>query len=294
MIFPLLIQGDIGTEREELARSIHLEGNRRKGPFLKVQCGLHSEEELNELLLGRNGAFERSKGGILYLEDIEFLPLNTQADLTKVLQNAESQKLNNHEANVNSTCRIIASCRGGLIENVKDAQFNEALYFILTVLVLKLPNLSERKNDISLLIDQILDELNESRPSGLNISTKSLTPRARKILVEREWKANTRELRNVLQRAFLWGSEDSIDHADIWDAVSERPPASGALQDILDVDLESGIDLKMKLDEYADYMIDRALDQSGGNKSNAAKLLGFPTYQAFAYWVKRREKKKAN
>lgn len=292
--FPLLIQGDIGTEREELARSIHLEGHRRKGAFIKVQCGLHCEEELNEILVGKNGAFEQSKGGVLYLEDIEFLPLNIQTELTKVLQNAESEKLNNHETKVNSTCRVIASCRGELIENVKNAQFNEALYFILTVLVLKLPNLSERKSDISLLIDQIVDELNEGSPAGLNISKKSLTPRARKILIEREWKANTRELRNVLQRAFLWGSEDAINHDDIWDAVAERPPASGALHDILDVDLESGIDLKTKLEEYADYMIDRALDYSNGNKSNAAKLLGFPTYQAFAYWVKRREKKKAN
>ena len=90
----------------------------------------------------------------------------------------------------------------------------------------------------------------------------------------------------------MFSEGDTINEADIWDAVFETPPTTGALHDILDVSIEDGLDLKSKLEDIADHLIDRAIDHERGNKSNAAKLLGFPSYQAFAYWIKRREKKK--
>ena len=112
------------------------------------------------------------------------------------------------------------------------------------------------------------------------------------MLIQRDWPANTRELENSLKRAAVWSSDDIINEADIWDAVFETPPTTGALHEILDIRLEDGIDLKAKLGEIADHLIDRAIEHEGENRSNAAKLLGFESYQAFAYWAKRREKKK--
>ena len=193
---------------------------------------------------------------------------------------------------ITNTCRIIASSRKDLVQTVANNGFHEELFFALSVLVLKIPALRERRNDISPLIDQILEKINNESINEPGYQTKSLTPGARSVLIQRDWPANTRELENSLKRAAVWSSDDIINEADIWDAVFETPPTTGALHEILDIRLEDGIDLKAKLGEIADHLIDRAIEHEGENRSNAAKLLGFESYQAFAYWAKRREKKK--
>ena len=85
---------------------------------------------------------------------------------------------------------------------------------------------------------------------------------------------------------------DTISEADIWDAISESPPSAGPLHHIVDINIEDGVNLKSKLEEVADHLIEKAVTYTEGNRSNAAKLLGFDSYQAFAYWNKRLEQKK--
>jgi DNA-binding NtrC family response regulator len=290
--FPILIEGDIGTEKEEFARAIHFKGTRQEGKFIKVPCNLRDIDDLNTRLFGDDNAFDQAKGGIVYLDEVNSLPENLQGKLyEKLVSLANLEELGSAPILTN-TCRIIASSRKDLVQTVANSGFHEELFFALSVLVLKIPALRERRNDISPLIDQILEKINNESINEPGYQTKSLTPGARSVLIQRDWPANTRELENSLKRAAVWSSDDIINEADIWDAVFETPPTTGALHEILDIRLEDGIDLKAKLGEIADHLIDRAIEHEGENRSNAAKLLGFESYQAFAYWAKRREKKK--
>ena len=290
--FPILIEGDIGTEKEEFARAIHSKGTRQEGKFIKVPCNIHDIDDLRTRLFGDYNAFEQAKGGIVYLDEVNSLPKSLQGKLyEKIVSLFNIAELGSAPILTN-TCRIIASSGKDLIQTVASGGFHEELFFILSVLVLKVPALRERRNDISPLIDQILEKINSESVNQPGYQTKSLAPGARSVLIQRDWPANTRELENSLKRAAVWSSDNIINEADIWDAVFETPPITGALHEILEFDIEAGIDLKSKLEDVADYLIDRAIEKEGGNKSNAAKLLGFPSYQAFAYWIKRREKKK--
>jgi DNA-binding NtrC family response regulator len=290
--FPILIEGDIGTEKEEFARAIHSIGTRQEGKFIKVPCNLNDIDDLNARLFGDNNAFEQAKGGIVYLDEVNSLPRNLQGKLYEQIVSLTNLEELETAPILTNTCRVIASSRKDLIQSVASGGFHEELFFILSVLVLKIPALRERRNDISPLIDQILKKINSESTSEPGYQTKTLTPAARNVLIQRDWPANTRELENSLKRAAVWSSDNIINDGDIWDAIFETPPTTGALHDILEFDIEAGIDLKSKLEDVADYLIDRAIEKEGGNKSNAAKLLGFPSYQAFAYWIKRREKKK--
>ena len=110
--------------------------------------------------------------------------------------------------------------------------------------------------------------------------------------MQRDWPANKRELENSLRQAAVWSDRDTISEADIWDAISETPPSAGPLHHIVDINIEDGVNLKSKLEEVADHLIEKAVTYTEGNRSNAAKLLGFDSYQAFAYWDKRLKQKK--
>ena len=289
---PVLLEGEVGTEKEEFALAIHEEGPRKNGPFIKVACGSHDRGELNKLLFGEDNVFDQALGGTLYLDDINSMPANLQG---KVYAKISASKEINDIASTpikNNSFRVIASSHMNLVQSVANGSFHEELFFSLAVLVLKIPALRERRNDISPLVDQKLDKINNESAQEPGYQIKSLSPAARSVLIQRDWLANTRELENSLRRAAVFSEGDTINEADIWDAVFESPPSTSALHDILDVSIEDGLDLKSKLEDVADHLIDRAIDHENGNKSNAAKLLGFPSYQAFAYWIKRREKKK--
>ena len=289
---PVLLEGEVGTEKEEFARAIHEEGQRKKGPFIKVACGSRDHHELNELLFGEGNVFDQAMGGTLYVENISSLPTSLQGRLyAKISAPKEVGNIGSSPIMMNSF-RVIASSHNNLVQSVANGSFHEELFFSLSVLVLKIPALRERRNDISPLVDQKLEKINNESGQEPGYQAKSLTPAALSVLIQRDWLANTRELENSLRRAAVFSEGDTINEADIWDAVFETPPTTGALHDILDVSIEDGLDLKSKLEDIADHLIDRAIDHEGGNKSNAAKLLGFPSYQAFAYWIKRREKKK--
>lgn len=290
--FPILIEGDIGTEKEEFARAIHSNGTRQKGKFIKVPCNLNDVNDLNNRLFGNDNAFEQAKGGVIYLDEVNALPESLQGKLyEKIVSLTNLERLGSSPI-LTTTSRVIASSRKNLIQTVASGGFHEELFFVLSVLVLKIPALRERRNDISPLIDQILKKINSESINEPGYQTKSLTPAARSVLIQLDWPANTRELENSLKRAAVWSSDVTINDADIWDAVFETPPTTGALHDILNIKLEDGIDLKAKLGEISDHLIDRAIEYEEGNRSNAAKLLGFESYQAFAYWTKRRDKKK--
>jgi DNA-binding NtrC family response regulator len=288
---PVLLEGEVGTEKEEFARAIHTEGLRQKGPFVKIACGSHDQVELSHFLFGKDNVFDQSIGGTLYLEDIGALPASLQSKVYTQI-NASQDVENLGSSPITKSFRVIASNQNNLIQSVASGSFHEELFFALSVLVLKIPALRERRSDISSLVGQILENINSESTDEPAYQVKSLTPGARHVLIQRDWLANTRELENSLRRAAVWSAGSTITEADIWDSVFETPPTAGALHDILDVDIERGLDLKSKLEDVADHLIDQALVHEKGNKSNAAKLLGFPSYQSFAYWIKRREKKK--
>lgn len=303
---PILLEGEVGTEKEEFARAIHFEGPRKEGPFIKVSCRSLDEEELETFIfgkedpftkgtgmkLGEEDVFTKAKGGTLYFDDIGSLPPKIQAKLhSKLINDFEEVPQQSHSI-LSSTCRIIASSSNKLVNAVADGEFHEDLFFMISVLALKIPALRERRDDISPLIDQILNDINDQSSTEPGYAQKSISPAAKNILTQRDWPANKRELENSLRQAAVWSDRDTISEADIWDAISETPPSAGPLHHIVDINIEDGVNLKSKLEEVADHLIEKAVTYTEGNRSNAAKLLGFDSYQAFAYWNKRLEQKK--
>ena len=287
---PILIEGDVGTEKDEFARAIHDKGLRKERKFQKLSCNNTNIADLREKLFGQANIFKNAENGTIYFEDIHALPLALQSELCTKIKSDFRIPEENGAPRANNKYRLIASSCKNLVDQVADGLFHEELFFTLSVLVLQIPSLRERRNDISPLIDQILDQINSEDLNEIGSQVKRISPSARSVLIQRDWKANTRELENAIRRAAIWTDNDVISEDDIWDTIFEQRPTAGALHNILDVKIEKGFNLKAKLDEIAYYLIDRAVEHEKGNKSNAAKLLGFPTYQAFAYWEKRKKK----
>ena len=289
---PILLEGEVGTEKEEFARAIHFEGPRKEGPFIKVSCRSLDEEELETFIFGKEDPFTKAKGGTLYFDDIGKLPLKIQSKLhSKLISDLDKASQQAHSI-LKSTCRIIASSSNKLVTAVAGGEFHEDLFFMISVLALNIPALRERRDDINPLIDQVLNDITEQSSAEPGYVQKSISPAAKNILMQRDWPANKRELENSLRQAAVWSDRDTISEADIWDAISETPPSAGPLHHIVDINIEDGVNLKSKLEEVADHLIEKAVTYTEGNRSNAAKLLGFDSYQAFAYWNKRLEQKK--
>ena len=142
---PILLEGDVGTEKEEFARAIHFEGLRKDGPFIKVSCGSLDEEELDTFLFGEEDVFTKAKGGTLYFDDIGKLPLKIQAKLhSKLISDLDKAPQQAHSI-LKSTCRIIASSSNKLVNAVADGEFHEDLFFMISVLALNIPALRERR-----------------------------------------------------------------------------------------------------------------------------------------------------
>ena len=181
--------------------------------------------------------------------------------------------------------RVIAATNRNLFEEVGRGRFREDLFHRLAVAVLHVPPVRDRKGDLSLLIEKLLEHVNAESASQPGYEAKKLTAAARTLLLEHTWPGNVRELLNTLQRAAIWCGGSSIDDRDIQESL--LPAQHRAQSGILDRPLGNGLDLQELLDDVARHYMKRAIEESGGNKTAAAELLGLPSYQTFSNWVKR-------
>jgi DNA-binding NtrC family response regulator len=174
-----------------------------------------------------------------------------------------------------------------LIQEVSTDSFREDLFYRLAVAILHIPPLRERPGDTGLLIDRFLEVINKECALEPGFEPKSLSPAARNLLIKHNYPGNVRELQNTLWRAAIWSNGKRIEAEDVRTSLTVK--LQGSESAILALPLGNGFNLRELLGQVSKHYLKRALEESHGNKSMAAKLVGFPNYQTFDNWIKRHE-----
>ncbi len=276
----VLLAGESGIGKDLIARAIHQHSPRQDRPFVKISCSAIPENLMESELFGyekgaftgasasRVGKFEQADGGTVFLDEIGDVPPSIQVKLLRVLQEREFERLGSNKT-IAVDVRVIAATNQDLRAALEQGAFREDLYYRLNVVPINIPPLRERKEDISFLVEHFLAKYSEE--TGARI--QGLTPAALRKLSNYHWPGNVRELENILQRGMVLAKGPWIDASDIELDVSAPVTDSG--QAPL---LPPGL----TLEQYEQDLIREALRRAGGNKSQAARLLGL-TRNALRY-----------
>lgn len=217
----ILITGSNGTGKELLARHIHDNSGRASGPFIEVNCAAIPSELIESELFGhekgaftsaiktRKGKFEQAESGTLFLDEIGDMSLSAQAKVLRALQENRITRVGG-EKDLHVNVRVLAATNKDLSEEIKTGRFREDLYHRLCVIHLKLPSLSQRKEDIPELAQHFIKEIAEQ----MGMPSKILTPAAIEALSQLPWTGNVRELRNVIERLLIL-CDTSITEKDV-------------------------------------------------------------------------------
>ena len=293
---PVLIQGESGTGKELFARAIHRASTRNSKPFVAVNCGAIPQELVDAELFGhekgaftgataaRAGYFESADGGTLFLDEIGELPLASQVRLLRVLQEREVTRVGATRAK-SIDIRVIAATNRVLPDEIREGRFREDLFHRLAVGVLLLPPLRQREGDLNILIDSLLASINEEAASQPRYNHKKLDVAARNILIQHSWPGNVRELHNTLLRASIWAIGDKITAPDVAESIAVMVALKS--ETVLGRTLDQAISLPDIIGDVARHYLERAMAQTHGNKSEAARLLGIGSYQTLSNWLEK-------
>jgi DNA-binding NtrC family response regulator len=270
----VLITGESGTGKEVVARTIHFTGARAKAPFIPVNCTAIPEGLLESELFGhvrgaftgahasKRGLFEEATGGTLFLDEIGDMGAGLQGRLLRVLQDHEVRPVGGNQS-VKVDVRIIAATNKDLHDEMVAARFRQDLYYRLNVIPIHIPPLRERVEDIELLARACLRKLSPDR-------SRSLSPATIDLLRRRRWEGNTRELENAIERAVALSDREVLEPEDFPFTNGNAPHAVSRSDDLLAFALER----RMTLRELEDWYIHEVLESTGGNKVQAARILG--------------------
>ncbi|MEQ9500874.1 MAG: sigma-54 dependent transcriptional regulator [Deltaproteobacteria bacterium] len=287
----VLITGETGTGKERIAGAIHREGNRANRPFVAINCGAIPANLLESELFGyvkgaftdaqqdREGLFETATGGTLFLDEIAELPLQLQVKLLRALVEKEIRRVGATET-IPVDVRVVAATARPLKDLVKDGGFREDLFYRLNVVSIHLPPLRERAEDIPHLVQHFVRTV----AGRLGLANPEITDEAMNILTGYGWPGNVRELENAIERALVLSDGDGrITALDLDDRFepSEGPGAPTASIAIP----EDELSLKVVLPRVERTLIERALQETGGNRTKAATLLGI-SHRALLYKLK--------
>jgi DNA-binding NtrC family response regulator len=269
----VLLVGQSGTGKEEVAATIHELGRRKKQPFLPLNCGAVPPNLMESELFGHErgsftgaaqmhrGYFERASGGTLMLDEITEMPLDLQVKLLRVLETGLIMRVGG-DSQIEVDVRVIAASNRSPEAAVKEGKFREDLLYRLNVFPIPLPALKERNGDIELLAEHFLAQIN--RDEG---TAKRFSATARRRIAGYSWPGNVRELKNLIRREYILADEVvEMDALPAGGAVTASPaPESGAPE---------GIKVGMSLSDIERYFILATLEQCGGDKRKAAEVLG--------------------
>jgi len=266
----VLLLGESGTGKEVAARAIHNAGNRRNGPFIRLNCAAIPESLLEGELFGhergaftgavqaRPGKFELADGGTLLLDEISEMPLSMQAKLLRVIQEREFMRLGARES-TRCDVRIVATSNRNLQEEVRAGNFREDLFFRLNVIPMRLAPLRHRKDDIPLLINHFIRMFCAEN----NKPVMSLDDHALQSMVAHEWPGNVRQLQNVIERAVIMSHGNEVDSSQL-ELHDEMNREDGP------VEVKDDYTIR----EMEQELILRKLQRTGGNRTQAATELG--------------------
>jgi transcriptional regulator with GAF, ATPase, and Fis domain len=282
----VLLEGETGTGKDVLARSIHQISTRKDQPFVVVDCGAISYNLIESELFGhergaftgavaaRQGAFEIAGHGTVFLDEVGELPLDVQPKLLRVLESGEFRRVGGNKP-LHAEARIVAATKRNLKEEVERGKFREDLYFRLSVVPITVPPLRTRREDVPALVDQFLELARKRDPSA---SAISLTRETVSALAAHDWPGNVRELRNVLDRAIYIaaaGGEREIRLVDLpvspGSISGSQASAGNAGYPAFDSD-KSYREIRSDFEsEFERRYVAWLLDRHGGNISAAAR-----------------------
>jgi len=277
----VLIVGETGTGKELVARAIHRHSKRAPEPFVAVNCSAIPETLIESEFFGhekgaftdaresRPGKFEQADGGTLFLDEISDLSVEAQAKLLRALQEHQITRLGARKATPVDV-RVIAATNKDLDQAVRRGAFREDLYWRINVVSIKLPPLRERRQDLPLLLDHLLDRFNRE----LGMAVKSIAPETRRLLLDYDWPGNVRELENTLCRAMILCEADVLTVSDLPARIrGELPEAfKSSSSELNRMKLADAV--KEATERLEKIMILARLAEYKGNRTATAESLG--------------------
>ncbi|HJL17025.1 MAG TPA: sigma-54 dependent transcriptional regulator [Sandaracinaceae bacterium LLY-WYZ-13_1] len=281
----VLIQGESGTGKELVARALHAQGERAEASFVAVNCGAIPESLIESELFGHKrgaftdassdkpGLFEEADRGTLFLDEIGELPQSTQVKLLRALQEGTLRRLGETRDRAVDV-RVVAATVRNLREEVDEGRFREDLFYRLNVLPIHVPPLRERRDDVPLFIEHFIERNN----ARLGTATRGVDAKARKLLLAYHWPGNVRELENVIERAMVLADGEVLGEEDLPDRLREPDPVQAVLA-------SGELSIKKTQRYIEETLIRKALEETGGNRTQASKLLEI-SHRALLYKIK--------
>ena len=269
----ILITGESGTGKELIARAIHYNSVRSKGPFVPLNCAAVPETLLESELFGylrgaftdarkdRRGLFQAADGGVLFLDEISEMPLNLQAKLLRVLEDKEVRPLGANQTEKVDT-RVVSTSNQNLATLVERGQFRHDLYYRLNVIQIALPPLRERLEDIPVLVEHFIQKFADQTRRPL----EGIEPDALAALMNHRWPGNVRELEHTVERAVLLGKENRVGLQDLPLQLISNPDST--------LPLAEAVAQRYTLKDLEREYIVRVMENTSGNKTEAARILG--------------------
>jgi DNA-binding NtrC family response regulator len=282
----VLITGESGTGKELVARALHDHSTRKGKPFIKVNCAAIPKELIESELFGyergaftgavtsKPGRFELANGGTLFLDEIGEIPLEMQVKLLRALQESEFERVGGIKT-IRVDVRLVAATNRDLKKLIASGGFRDDLFYRLNVVPIRLPALRERADDIPVLVEHFLTKFNER----LKKHVVGADPEALDLLSAYGWPGNIRELENVVERAVLFCDAQKLRVMDLppelrgSSGVTTPPPTEAELQAALSSEGGLKEHVKVAMSRLERELVGRALTQTGGNVTHAARLL---------------------
>jgi sigma-54 specific flagellar transcriptional regulator A len=288
----VLILGESGTGKEVVARNLHYHSSRRGKPFVPMNCGAIPGDLLESELFGhekgaftgaisaREGRFQMAEGGTLFLDEIGDMSLNMQVKILRVLQERTFEKVGSNDT-ITTDVRIIAATHRDLEAAIQAGEFREDLYYRLNVFPIEMPPLSQRLEDIPLLVNELVRRIEHEKRGSVRLS-----PGAIYALCQYSWPGNVRELANLIERMAILHPYSVVEARDLPEKfrldeeidpelLGESLVGSPVTSEDLDPRLpQDGLNLKQHLSSLEVNYIRQALEESGGVVAHAAKRLG--------------------
>jgi transcriptional regulator with GAF, ATPase, and Fis domain len=284
----VLISGESGTGKELIARALHENSSRHAGPFIKINCAAIPKTLMESELFGydkgaftgavgaKPGRFELAHGGTLFLDEIGEIPIEMQVKLLRVLQESEFERVGGIKT-IKVDVRLVTATNRDLLAEVGAGAFREDLFYRLNVVPIHIPPLRERREDIPLLADHFIAKFNDR----LKKEIAAITPEAVERLVAYQWPGNIRELENLMERTVLFCEGPEIRVSDLPpELAGAAPPQSASApshapgEETLRPAPESLKEaVRAETERVERELIQRALDATGGNVTQAARKL---------------------